>query len=146
MRGEYETAALFIGIAIVFDMLDGRIARLTGTASDFGVQFDSLADVISVRYRAGDPRRARGGCEPLGRLGYAGGFHLRERGGAAPGARRQHPERSQGGDKLLLPWAYRARGAAGIVGVDGVCPPAEPGTTTARRRRFSPRSASCRPC
>ena len=47
MRGEYETAAPFIGFAIVLDMLDGRIARLTGTASDFGVQFDSLADVIS---------------------------------------------------------------------------------------------------
>ena len=47
MRGEYETAAPFIGFAIVLDMLDGRIARLTGTASDFGVEFDSLADVIS---------------------------------------------------------------------------------------------------
>src|SRR5204863_8643966 len=47
MRGEYETAAPFIGFAIVLDMLDGRIARLTGTASDFGLQFDSLADVVS---------------------------------------------------------------------------------------------------
>jgi hypothetical protein len=47
MRGEYETAAPFIGFAIVLDMLDGRIARLTGGDSEFGVQFDSLADVIS---------------------------------------------------------------------------------------------------
>src|SRR6266513_174953 len=47
MRGEYETAAPFIGFAFVLDMLDGRVARLTGTASDFGVQFDSLADGIS---------------------------------------------------------------------------------------------------
>src|SRR5499425_608286 len=47
MRGEFETAAPFIGFAIVLDMLDGRIARLTGTTSDFGLQFDSLADVIS---------------------------------------------------------------------------------------------------
>src|SRR5919109_588024 len=47
MRGEFETAAPFIGFAIVLDMLDGRIARLTGGESDFGVQFDSLADVIS---------------------------------------------------------------------------------------------------
>src|SRR5712691_7624025 len=47
MRGEYETAAPFIGFAVVLDILDGRIARMTGTASDFGVQFDSLADVIS---------------------------------------------------------------------------------------------------
>src|ERR687885_2597832 len=47
MRGEYETAAPFIGFAIVLDVLDGRIARMTGTASDFGVQLDSMADVIS---------------------------------------------------------------------------------------------------
>src|SRR5207244_271757 len=47
MRGEYETAAPFIGLAICLDMLDGRIARLTGTASAFGLEFDSLADVIS---------------------------------------------------------------------------------------------------
>ena len=38
MRGEYETAAPFIGLAIVLDMLDGRIARLTGTASAFGLE------------------------------------------------------------------------------------------------------------
>src|SRR5213592_664420 len=47
MRGEFETAAIFIGYAFVLDMLDGRIARLTGATSDFGLQFDSLADVIS---------------------------------------------------------------------------------------------------
>src|SRR6187549_785953 len=47
MRGDFETAAPFIGFAVVLDMLDGRIARLTGSASAFGVEFDSLADVIS---------------------------------------------------------------------------------------------------
>src|SRR5712691_9794892 len=47
MRGEYETAAPFIGFAFVLDMLDGRIARLTGGESAFGLQFDSLADVVS---------------------------------------------------------------------------------------------------
>src|SRR5258706_4034139 len=47
MRRDFETAAPFIGFSIVFDMLDGRIARLTGAASNFGVQLDSLADVIS---------------------------------------------------------------------------------------------------
>src|SRR5512145_182104 len=47
MRGDVATAAPFIGIAIVLDMLDGRIARMTGTTSDFGVQLDSLADLIS---------------------------------------------------------------------------------------------------
>lgn len=43
----FDIAARCIGIAILFDMLDGRIARATGTNSEFGKQFDSLADVIS---------------------------------------------------------------------------------------------------
>ena len=47
MRGELEKAAPLIGLAIVVDMLDGRVARMTGSTSQFGVEFDSLADVIS---------------------------------------------------------------------------------------------------
>ncbi len=47
MRGNYDQAAQAIGIAIILDMLDGRIARLTNTATGFGLQLDSLADVIS---------------------------------------------------------------------------------------------------
>ena len=47
MRGELERAAPLIGFSIVIDMLDGRIARMTGTTSDFGVEFDSLADIIA---------------------------------------------------------------------------------------------------
>ncbi len=43
----YDNAAKAIGIAIVFDGLDGRIARMTNTTSDFGREFDSLADVIT---------------------------------------------------------------------------------------------------
>lgn len=44
---DLDRAAKAIGLAIIFDSLDGRIARLTGTNTDFGVQFDSLADVVS---------------------------------------------------------------------------------------------------
>lgn len=44
---DFDHAAKAIGIAILFDTMDGRIARMTGTNTDFGVQFDSLADVIS---------------------------------------------------------------------------------------------------
>jgi CDP-diacylglycerol--serine O-phosphatidyltransferase len=44
---DFNHAAKAIGIAIIFDSLDGRIARLTGTNTEFGVQFDSLADVVS---------------------------------------------------------------------------------------------------
>ena len=47
MRGNYEQAAYAIGIAIVLDSLDGLIARLTNSTSGFGLQLDSLADVIS---------------------------------------------------------------------------------------------------
>jgi CDP-diacylglycerol---serine O-phosphatidyltransferase len=44
---DFDHAAKAIGIAILFDSLDGRIARMTGTNTEFGVQFDSLADVVS---------------------------------------------------------------------------------------------------
>ena len=44
---DFNHAAKAIGIAIVFDSLDGRIARMTNTNTEFGVQFDSLADVVS---------------------------------------------------------------------------------------------------
>jgi CDP-diacylglycerol---serine O-phosphatidyltransferase len=47
LHGEYDEAAPLIGWAIVLDMLDGRIARMTGTTSEFGGELDSLADVIS---------------------------------------------------------------------------------------------------
>lgn len=43
----YDFAAKAIGLAVVTDGLDGRIARLTNTTSDFGREFDSLADVIT---------------------------------------------------------------------------------------------------
>jgi len=43
----FDTAAKAIGIAIVFDGLDGRIARLTNSTSAFGREFDSLADVTT---------------------------------------------------------------------------------------------------
>jgi CDP-diacylglycerol---serine O-phosphatidyltransferase len=73
MRGEYETAAPFIGFAFVLDMLDGRIARLTGGESDFGLQFDSLADVISFGIAPAILSFAWG-LSSLGRLGWAAGF------------------------------------------------------------------------
>ena len=44
---QFEVAAKAIGIAVVLDGLDGRIARLTNTVSDFGREMDSLADVIT---------------------------------------------------------------------------------------------------
>ena len=46
-RGQFERAAILILIAIFADILDGRIARLTGTVTQFGEEFDSLADATS---------------------------------------------------------------------------------------------------
>jgi CDP-diacylglycerol--serine O-phosphatidyltransferase len=73
MRHDFELAALFIGFGIVLDMLDGRVARLTGATSDFGLQFDSLADVISFGL-APAVLSLEWGLRPLGRLGWAVGF------------------------------------------------------------------------
>ena len=73
MHGEFATAAPFVGLAIVLDMLDGRIARMTGTTSAFGLEFDSLADVISFGMAPAIMIFAWG-LEPLGRLGWAAGF------------------------------------------------------------------------
>lgn len=47
MKGEFDLAAVALGFAVVCDGLDGRIARLTNSCSEFGVQMDSLADVIT---------------------------------------------------------------------------------------------------
>lgn len=45
--GYFNYAAIAIGLAILFDTLDGRVARMTRTATEIGVQFDSLADVLT---------------------------------------------------------------------------------------------------
>lgn len=47
MQGRFEPAAVAIFVAMVLDGLDGRIARMTQTQSDFGGEYDSLADMVS---------------------------------------------------------------------------------------------------
>src|SRR3954453_17410253 len=73
MRNELQTAAAFIGFAYVLDVLDGRVARMTGGESEFGLQFDSLADVVSFGV-APAILSFQWGLQPLGRLGWAAGF------------------------------------------------------------------------
>ena len=73
LNGDYATAAPFIGVAVVLDMLDGRIARMTGSTSAFGVEFDSLADIVSFGI-APAILSFGWGLQPLGRLGWAAGF------------------------------------------------------------------------
>jgi CDP-diacylglycerol--serine O-phosphatidyltransferase len=47
MNGRFEQAAMAIFVALVFDGLDGRVARLTHTQSAFGAEYDSLSDMVS---------------------------------------------------------------------------------------------------
>src|SRR5690606_41465412 len=47
MGGRFVTAAVAVFAAMVMDGLDGRVARLTNTQSDFGKEYDSLADMVS---------------------------------------------------------------------------------------------------
>jgi len=47
INGRYEPAAVSIFVAMVLDGMDGRIARMTNTQSDFGAEYDSLADMVS---------------------------------------------------------------------------------------------------
>ena len=47
MNGNFEYSAIAIFIAMVLDGLDGRVARLTGTQSEFGAEYDSMSDMVS---------------------------------------------------------------------------------------------------
>ncbi|MDO6566143.1 CDP-diacylglycerol--serine O-phosphatidyltransferase [Alteromonas sp. 1_MG-2023] len=47
MTGRFEAAAVAIFVAMIFDGLDGRVARMTNTQSDFGAEYDSMADMVS---------------------------------------------------------------------------------------------------
>ncbi|WP_338727029.1 CDP-diacylglycerol--serine O-phosphatidyltransferase [Shewanella baltica] len=47
MNANFEAAAIAIFIAMICDGLDGRVARLTNTQSDFGAEYDSMADMVS---------------------------------------------------------------------------------------------------
>ncbi|MFY9179659.1 MAG: CDP-diacylglycerol--serine O-phosphatidyltransferase [Venatoribacter sp.] len=47
MNGDYVNAAIAIFVSMILDGMDGRVARLTNTQSDFGAEYDSLADMVS---------------------------------------------------------------------------------------------------
>jgi CDP-diacylglycerol--serine O-phosphatidyltransferase len=72
-RGDFDTAAVLIGVAMVVDTLDGFFARLTHSQSAFGAELDSLADVVSFGV-APAILAFTWGLWPLGRLGWAAGF------------------------------------------------------------------------
>ena len=73
VNGDFRTAALWILASLIFDGLDGKVARLTGTASKFGVEFDSLADVVAFGAAPGLLMYCWA-LRPFGRLGWLAGF------------------------------------------------------------------------
>lgn len=75
MNGNYDVAALWIFASAVFDGLDGKVARMTGTTSKFGVEYDSLADVVAFGVTPGLMMYAWA-LKPFGRLGWLAAFQI----------------------------------------------------------------------
>lgn len=73
IQGRYEAAAIAIIISSVFDGIDGRIARFTRTTSHFGVEYDSLSDLVAFGVAPGI-LAFRWALEPFGRLGWLAAF------------------------------------------------------------------------
>ena len=75
LNSDYERAAWAIMIASVFDVLDGWVARMTHTATRFGIEIDSLADVISFGVAPG-VLVYTWTLSSFGRVGWLGSFFL----------------------------------------------------------------------
>ena len=73
MNGGYYVAAWFILISAIFDVLDGKVARLTGTTSRFGVEYDSLADLAAFGVAPGLLMYSWA-LKPFGKLGWLAAF------------------------------------------------------------------------
>lgn len=73
LNGNYSTAAIWVFISAVCDGLDGKVARLTGTTSKFGVEFDSLADLVAFGVTPALLMYAWA-LKPFGRLGWVAAF------------------------------------------------------------------------
>jgi CDP-diacylglycerol---serine O-phosphatidyltransferase len=73
MNGRFETGAIAIFVAMVLDGMDGRVARWTNTQSEFGAQFDSIADMVA--FGAAPALVAYvWALKDLGTLGWSGAF------------------------------------------------------------------------
>jgi len=73
MNGKYDLAAWFIMISAVFDALDGKVARMTGTTSRFGVEYDSLADLVAFGVAPGLLMYSWA-LKPFGKFGWLAAF------------------------------------------------------------------------
>jgi CDP-diacylglycerol--serine O-phosphatidyltransferase len=72
-NGDYIIAAIAIMVAFLFDGIDGRVARLTKTTSRFGVEYDSLADLVAFGVAPGI-LVFTWALQPFGRLGWLAAF------------------------------------------------------------------------
>lgn len=73
MNSDYSNAAIWILVSSIFDGLDGKVARLTGTSSKFGVEYDSLADLVAFGVAPG-LLMYKWQLQPFGRLGWVAAF------------------------------------------------------------------------
>ena len=73
IQGDYITASYAIVAAAVFDLLDGRVARMTRSTSEFGGQYDSLCDLISFGLAPG-LLLFFWSLQPFGRIGWLASF------------------------------------------------------------------------
>ncbi|MGO9314963.1 MAG: CDP-diacylglycerol--serine O-phosphatidyltransferase [Syntrophobacteraceae bacterium] len=73
INGDFELAAIAIFASCVFDILDGKIARLTGGTSRFGVEYDSLSDLVAFGVGPGLLMYLMA-LKPYGRVGWLAAF------------------------------------------------------------------------
>ena len=73
LNGDYRTAAIWVLVSSIFDGLDGKVARATGTTSKFGVEYDSLADLVAFGVTPGLLMYSWA-LKPFGRLGWLAAF------------------------------------------------------------------------
>lgn len=115
MKTHFEPAAIALFIAVVMDSLDGRVARLTGTQSAFGAQYDSLSDMVCFGMT---PALVvyNWGLQYLGKIGWLVAFMYV----AATGLRLARFNLADGSDKKFfigLPCTSAAAVVAGMVWV-----------------------------
>lgn len=73
ISGDFQIAAIAVLASCVFDILDGKVARLTGTSSRFGVEYDSLADLVAFGVSPGLMIYLMA-LKPYGRVGWLAAF------------------------------------------------------------------------
>ncbi len=71
--GDFQSAAIAVLVSWLFDILDGKVARLTRTTSRFGVEYDSLTDLVAFGVAPG-LLMFLWALSPYGRLGWLGAF------------------------------------------------------------------------